>query len=175
MLDSLITSKTRIKLLLKFFLNSDTRGYLNSLAKEFGESTNAVRLELNRLTKAGLLESDSEGRTKVYHANMKNPLFPEINNLVRKYLGIDIVEEVIDKLGNVESAYITGDYAKGKDSGVIDLVIVGDINRSYLFQLIDITEENIKRKIRPLILSTEEHIELKDKMKLDKALLIWQK
>ncbi|MFP4527736.1 MAG: winged helix-turn-helix domain-containing protein [Candidatus Kapaibacterium sp.] len=175
MLDSLITSKTRIKLLLKFFLNTDTKGYLNSLAKEFGESTNAVRLELNRLSKAGLLEADADGRTKVYRANKKNPLFPEINTLVRKYLGIDIVEEVLNKLGNVEAAYITGDYARGADSGVIDLVIVGDINRNYLFQLIDITEENIKRKIRPLILSSEEFAELKEKLKLNKALLIWQK
>ena len=49
MLDSLITSKTRIKLLLKFFLNTSTHAYLRGLADEFGESTNALRLELNHL------------------------------------------------------------------------------------------------------------------------------
>ena len=54
MLDSLITSKTRVKLL-KFFMNPETRSYLRSLAEEFGESTNAVRVELNRLEKAGIL------------------------------------------------------------------------------------------------------------------------
>ena len=69
MLDSLVTSKTRIKLLLKFFINPHTKAYLRELAKEFGESTNAVRLELNRLTKANLLVSKNKGRTVMYNAN----------------------------------------------------------------------------------------------------------
>ncbi|PIO48027.1 MAG: transcriptional regulator, partial [[Chlorobium] sp. 445] len=65
MLDSLVTSKTRIKLLLKFFLNQETRAYLRGLAEEFGESTNAVRVELNRLTEAGFLTTRDDGRTKL--------------------------------------------------------------------------------------------------------------
>jgi len=64
-LDSLITSQTRVKLLLKFFLNPERRSYLRELAEEFGESTNSVRVELNRLNEAGLLTSFDEGRTKV--------------------------------------------------------------------------------------------------------------
>ncbi|MDY0178946.1 MAG: ArsR family transcriptional regulator, partial [Synergistaceae bacterium] len=63
MLDSFVTSKTRIKLLLKFFINPDTTAYLRGLADEFGESTNAVRVELNRLSRAGILDSRAEGRT----------------------------------------------------------------------------------------------------------------
>jgi len=38
MLEALITSKTRIKLMPKFFLNSASTGYLRGLASEFGES-----------------------------------------------------------------------------------------------------------------------------------------
>ena len=41
MIDSLISSKTRIKLLMKFFLNPGVTSYLRGLADEFGESTNA--------------------------------------------------------------------------------------------------------------------------------------
>ena len=103
LLDSIITSKTRVKLLLKFFLNPGTMSYLRGLAEEFGESTNSVRVELNRMSKAGLLESESQGRTKVYRANNGHPLFPEIHNIVRKYLGIDVVEAAIDRLGNGEN------------------------------------------------------------------------
>ena len=55
MIETLISSKTRIKLLLKFFLNSNTTAYLRSLESEFGESTNAIRIELNRLEEAGML------------------------------------------------------------------------------------------------------------------------
>ena len=58
MLNTLITSKTRINLLLKFFLNPGTKAYLRGLASEFDESTNAVRVELNRLTQAKILKSD---------------------------------------------------------------------------------------------------------------------
>jgi predicted transcriptional regulator len=110
MLESLITSKTRIRLLLKFFLNPETKAYLRGLADELGESTNAVRVELNRLNKAGLLKSVSDGRTKLYWANPEHPLFPDIHSLVKKYLGIDqVIDMVLAKLGTVELAFITGD------------------------------------------------------------------
>ena len=55
MLDSIITSKARIKLLVKFFINPNSNGYLHKLANEFGESNNNIRVELNRL-----LDSDAK-------------------------------------------------------------------------------------------------------------------
>ena len=74
-LASLITSKTRLKLLLKFFTHPDARGHLRGLAEEFGDSTNAVRIELNKLEEAGLLTSASEGQKVVYHVNKTNPFY----------------------------------------------------------------------------------------------------
>jgi DNA-directed RNA polymerase subunit K/omega len=174
LLDYLITSKTRIKLLLKFFLNAEARGYLRSLAEEFGESTNSVRIELNRLTEAGLLETVNEGRTKVYQANKRHSLFNDLHSIVRKYIGIDqVVEEVIRKLGNVELAIITGDYARGIDSGIIELVIVGGIDKVYLQGLVEKAEELINRKIRTLILSKEEFDGLSNNFKREKAFVVW--
>lgn len=174
MLESLITSKTRIKLLLKFFLNPENKGYLRELSDEFGESTNAVRVELNRLTEAGLLETHDEGRTKVYRANIKHPLFPEIRAIAAKTLGIDqLVDQVIKRLGNVELAFITGDYAKGIDSGLIDLVLVGDIDRAYLQSLIDKLEKMIERKIRVLVLKQEELQMVSDTF-ADNVLVVWE-
>ena len=52
MLDSLITSKTRLRMLIKFFINTANKGYLNGLANEFNESTNSIRKELNNLSAA---------------------------------------------------------------------------------------------------------------------------
>lgn len=175
MLDSLITSKTRLKLLLKFFLNPGTVGYLNELANEFNESSNAVRIELNRLSKANLIKAKTEGRIKVYQANKQHPLFVDIHNLIKKNLGIDAIERIINQLGEVKAAFITGDYSKGKDTGIIDLVVVGNINKNYFFELVTATEKAIKRKIRTLILTEKEFINLKDNLKLDKALVIWHK
>ncbi len=174
MLDSLITSKTRVKLLLKFFLNTDTRAYLRGLADELGESTNAVRVELNRLEAAGILESSPDGRTKLYTANKKHPLFPDLNTLVRKFTGIDqLIDMVLRKLGTVQFAFVTGDYARGIDSGIIDVVIVGDIDRNYLEHLIGLAEEMIKRKIRSLVLSREEFERLKGTLKIEQAVVVW--
>ena len=56
MLGELITSKTRLRLLIKFFISQANRGYLNGLASEMGESTNSIRKELNHLHNAGYLE-----------------------------------------------------------------------------------------------------------------------
>ena len=174
MLDSLVTSKTRIKLLLKFFINPETKAYLRELAKEFGESTNSVRLELNRLTKANLLVSKNCGRTVLYNANTKHTFFKDIQNIALKYVGIDcIVENMVQSLGDVQSAYIIGDYARGKDSGIIDLILIGKINKVRLQQLITKTEKLINRKIRPMILTKEEFKKLDKTLDIKHAFPIW--
>ena len=174
MLDSLVTSKTRIKLLLKFFINPETKAYLRELAKEFGESTNSVRLELNRLTKANLLVSQNRGRTILYNANTDHILFRDIQSIALKYVGIDrIASNMVNSLGEVQSAYIIGDYAKGKDSGIIDLLLIGKINQEILQKLIEKTEKLIKRKIRPIILTEKEFNKLKKTLDIEHAFPIW--
>ena len=95
MLDTLISSKTRLKLLLKFFLNSKSSAYLRGLECEFGESTNAIRIELNRFESAGLLETHMKGNKKIYQANIKHPIFPDIQNILKKFIGID---QIVDKI-----------------------------------------------------------------------------
>lgn len=176
MLDSLITSKTRLKLLLKFFSNPHTKSYLRSLAEEFGESTNSVRVELNRLSEAGFLTSKNEGNTVVYRANTKHPLFPEITGIVTKYLGIDsLIEQVINNLGDLKQAWVVGDYAQGKDSGLIDLILVGKLDHAYLDSLVAKAEAIIHRKIRVLVLKETELNDFKSKLELDKSILLFEK
>ena len=174
MLDSLVTSKTRIKLLLKFFINPGTKAYLRELAKEFSESTNSVRLELNRLTKANLLISQNRGRTILYNANTDHTLFRDIQSIALKYVGIDrIAVNMVSSLGEVQSAYIIGDYAKGIDSGIIDLLLIGEIDHGVLQQLIKKTEKLIKRKIRTMILTKEEFKKLNKTLDVEHAFPIW--
>ena len=105
MLDSIITSKTRLNLLIKFFVNIANKGYLNSLANEFGESTNSVRKELNNLTNAGYLVKKSETNKIIYSANKNHPLFEVLQSIVRKHLGIeDIINQVLFKIGKIEKS-----------------------------------------------------------------------
>tara|TARA_B100001093_G_scaffold433524_1_gene430528 strand:- start:787 stop:1293 length:507 start_codon:yes stop_codon:yes gene_type:complete len=149
MLESLITSKTRLRLLIKFFLNIANKGYLNSLANEFGESTNSVRKELNNLSSAGYLEKHNENNKVVYKANASHPLFKIIQKIVKKHLGIEeILETVSNRIGDVKKIMILGDYAKGIDSGLIEILIIGDsINKEYLDEISPKIEKKINRKL----------------------------
>ena len=149
MLESLITSKTRLRLLIKFFLNIANKGYLNSLANEFGESTNSVRKELNNLSSAGYLEKHSQNNKVIYKANSSHPLFKTIQKIVHKHVGIEeILETVCSRIGGVKKIMILGDYAKGIDSGLIEILIVGDnINKKYLDEISPKIELKIKRKV----------------------------
>ena len=180
MLEHLITSRTRVKMLLKFFLNSHSKAHLRGLADEFGESTNSIRHELNNLSKAGYLVSNGKGNIIEYSANIEHPLYPELKNLVHKYMGIDkiidnIVNKMISRLGQLESAFITGDYADGKDSGIIDLVLVGTINTDNLQGYVHKAEGLVNRKIRTLVLSSEEFDKNKKSLHSDTALWLWKR
>ncbi len=158
MLESIVTSKTRIQMLLRFFLNPNRTSYLRELAAELSESSNAIRIELNRLEKAKLIESSPQGRIKSYKANQNHPLFGDIQSIVKKTLGIDkVINNIVDRLGDLRLAFITGDYARGIDSGIIDLVLVGQIDRQFLDSLVQKTEPLIgNRKIRCLCLSEDD-------------------
>jgi predicted transcriptional regulator len=149
MLESLITSKTRLRLIIKFFLNIANKGYLNSLANEFGESTNSVRKELNNLSSAGYLEKHSENNKVIYKANASHPLFKIIQKIIHKHLGIEqILESVYNRIGDVKKIDILGDYAKGIDSGLIEILIIGDnIDKKYLDKIAPKIELKIKRKV----------------------------
>lgn len=162
MIDALISSKTRIKLLLKFFLNSNMRGYLRGLESEFGESSNAIRQELNRLEEAGMLKSEYEGNRKYFRANTEHPLFREVHSILRKYIGLDqVIDQVIEKLGKVEKVFLVGKFSRGLDSPIIDLLIIGDIDKRYLLELVERAEKLISRKIRYIVYhpDEEQHIE----------------
>lgn len=173
MIETLISSKTRIKLLLKFFLNSNTTGYLRNLESEFGESTNAIRQELNRFEGAGMLTSGMEGNKKVFRANTGHPLFEEVHKILLKYVGLDkVIEHVIKRLGNVEQVFLAGEMAKGLDNPVIDLIIVGDPDKNYLVDLIEKAEKLIKRKVRYLVYSVED-FQTDATLKDTPSLLLW--
>lgn len=174
MIETLISSKTRIKLLLKFFLNSSSRSYLRGLETEFGDSTNGIRQELNRFEKAGLLKTSTEGNKKFFQANTDHPLFKEIHNILIKYIGFDtIIDTVIERLGEIREVYLIGQLSNGLDSPVIDLMLTGDIDENYLVNLIRKAETLINRKIRYIIYRNDELPNIDWKQFDPQPLLLW--
>jgi len=173
--EGLIASKTRIKLLVRLFFNPEARSYLRELANEFKVSTNSVREELNQLTETKFLKSQKDGRQIYYTANKNHPLFPELRSMVNKVMGLDqVIDGIVNRLGDLELAYIMDDYAEGKDTGILDLLLVGNINEYHLNDLSRKTERYIKRKIRSLVLTKDEYEELKPKLEKRPKFLIWE-
>ena len=149
MIDAIIKSNTRRKLLIKFFVNIANTGYLNQLAEEFSESTNSVRKELNNLTKANYLVKNVVKNKVVYKANTSHPLFSEVQNIVKKHLGFEkIVETLLEKIGDVNQIFLIGDYAKGIDSNMVEILIIGNkFNIDYIMGIEKKLSKILKKKI----------------------------
>ena len=66
-----------------------------------------------------------------------------------KHLGLeDLVEKVLERMGNVDQIILIGDYAKGNDSGLIEVFLIGkDLNMEYISQLENKIEDLIGRKV----------------------------
>ena len=108
-------------------------------------------------------------------ANIEHPLFPELKSMVSKVMGIDqVIDGIVNRLGDLERAYLINDYAEGKDTGIIDLLLVGNIDQYHLNDLCRKTERYIKRKIRSLVLTRQEYNELLPELKKRPLVLIWE-
>jgi hypothetical protein len=175
MINTLITSQTRIKLLKKFFLNSSTTAHLRGLESEFNESSNSIRIELNRFEGAGLLNSLRDGNKKIYQANSQHPLYKDIHSIILKETGIDqVIENVIHRIGHLICVYLTGDFAHGKDGPVIELILVGDnIDREYLAGKVEKAEELVGRKVNYMILEPIEADNVLPKLKPSELFPLW--
>jgi predicted transcriptional regulator len=149
MLGELIKSKTRLRLLLRFFVSQANSGYLNGLATDLNESTNSIRKELNNLYAAGYINRFKKNNKIEYKVNIDHPLYDVLKKVVYKHLGLeDLVEKVLERMGNVEKIILVGDYAIGIDSGKIEVFLIGQkLNTNYISQLEEKIENLIGRKV----------------------------
>lgn len=155
MIEQLFSGKIRAQLLTKLYVNPERKVHLRGLERDLSVSSNTVRLELNKLLSMQLiqvLEDPENNKVKNYSVNKNHPMFSSIRGIILQFVGLDqIVDQVIKRVGDLHSVYLTGDLAEGNNSPFIDLVMVGNINKSYLFQLIEKAEPLIQKKIRVAI------------------------
>jgi len=162
--------------LLKFFLNDSQSSYLRQLESEFGESSNAIRVELNRFEEAGLLRSYTQGNRKYFQAQTGHPLYKDIHNIILKYVGIDqVIEQVVNKLGDLDRVFLHGDFAEGRDNGTIDFIFVGEaLDCDYLLRLVGKAEKLIQRKVGYLVMGKKEFESHAGIEGNGKVLMIWE-
>ena len=172
LLGPLITSKTRLKLLLRFFINQDVSGYLQGLSKELEENSNSVRVELNRLEQAGMLTSEAEGRKKLYRVNKSHPLTSDLTSMLRKVTGIDgLVERVVERIGQqLEQVWICGKLARGLNSDTLEVLLIGaNLDQDYIANLMTKAAQAIEKEINYSIAPS-----MPEQSKPN-CLLVWQK
>lgn len=171
----LITSKMRVRIIMRLFANPSCQSYLRELADEFGASPSHIKEELDQLSASNLLVSKKKGRQLLFSANQNHPIFQELHSMVNKALGVDqILDSIIKRLGNLKKAILIDDYAEGKDTGIVDLVLIGDIDKENLLDLTGKTEKYINRKIRTLTLSQEEYANRAFLLEDRPQFLLWQ-
>ena len=159
MLKDLFISKTRVKLLETFLANPGKIFYVRQLVRLIGEQINAVRAELARMERIGLVNSEIRANRKYYGLRRDYLFYDELLRLISKSTGLggSIIKEKV-KLGKVKYAAILGGFLKGKEPGPseVDLLIVGNIVLPQLSQLVRASESRLGREINYTVMTEEE-------------------
>lgn len=96
MIEEIITSKTRVKLLKLFLANIDKRYYLRELERMLDESLSPLRRQLMKLTKMGILKTEYEANLKYYRLNKDFAGIDELRRLVlgKEHVGAETVVQI---------------------------------------------------------------------------------
>ncbi len=159
LLDDLITSKTRIKLLLLFLSNPTEMYHVREIVRRVNEEINAVRRELILLEKKGILAKEPRANRVYYFLDKQYPFYFDLLAINVKSIGLgqSIIKNRV-KLGKIKFAMLSGKYARGiKDNPeVVDLLVVGTIVVPELNALIREEESRIGREINYTVMTEEE-------------------
>ncbi len=171
MLEHLIGSKTRLKLLQFFFRFPDRSFYLRELCRLLGAQLNAVRREIANLATLGIIAQVPAGsskieeigteRSKYYKLQNGFLLFAELKALLMKSEALEeqrFVEDIQKKGGDIKLLLLTGFFA-GDAEAETDLLIVGRIKLLILARLLREFEKKIGRQLRYTIMDEKEFSE----------------
>jgi predicted nucleotidyltransferase len=152
-------SKTKQKILRLLFANEEKSFYLSEIAKIVGVSAGNAQRELNRLKRDGVVASQKKGNLRYYSLDKNNPAFPDIENIVKKTIGIELeLSEIFSGLKGVKFAFVFGSYAKNelKSGSDIDIVVIGNLDENELSKKTNSAENEIGREINYHIYSLPE-------------------
>ena len=153
----LLSSQARAELFRLLFGIRNERLHLRELARQSGLGLSTVRHELSRLVRLKVVESESEGNRTYYRANPQHPLYPGINSLVLKTVGVvDVLREAF-RDAPVRVAFIYGPAAKKPDQleRELELVVIGPIAKRQLEPRLTWAEQTAGREITCFPLTVE--------------------
>jgi len=160
MLEVLLGSRLRSKVLGWLFTHPDERFFVRQLTALVDEDSTNVSRELTRLEKMGILVSTTEGKQKYYQANRNSPLFNELRGLIVKTTGIvDVLRSELSlAAAHITLAFVYGSMASGEATSMsdIDLLVVGDIDDMVLHRAISQAEKKLARPVNYTLMSRSE-------------------
>jgi len=158
-LHPLLISKTRAKLFSIFLNNPGKIFYVRELVRAIGEQINAVRAELARLEKAGMVYSEPRANRKFYGIKKEYLFEPELTRIIAKAsgLGSDIIRER-NKLGKIKYACFSVGFIRRRPVGPndVDLLVVGNVVLPQLSALVKKAESVVGREINYTVMSEDE-------------------
>lgn len=157
MLDQLLSSRTRVKLLKLFFLNPDQSYYVREMARKTGEHLNSIRREVKNLLEVGLISYEVVGKKKFLRVNVLHELYPELKALLFKS---QIVEQKktlreLQAIGRIRYLALTG-FFTGLDNTLTDMLIVGSVNRVKLRRILQRFQRDFERELSYTIMTPAE-------------------
>ncbi|MCX7546226.1 nucleotidyltransferase domain-containing protein [Marinicella gelatinilytica] len=154
-------TKTQQKVLGLLYGQTEKSFYLNEIVKLADMGKGTVRRELDKLSASGLLTVRKQGNQMHYQANSDNPIFHELQGIVKKTFGVvgNIESALQDILPDVTYAFIYGSVAKGSEHAGSDIdlmVIAEDLSYTLLMETLADAEQQLGRPINPTIYSPNE-------------------
>lgn len=162
MLEDIIISRVRVKILTLFLSHPGTIFHVRDIVRKVNEEINAVRRELAHMEKAGMVKKEQRANRLFYVMRREYPLYFELLELIGKTSGIgsDIIKNRA-KLGKIKYAMLSGRYvrrAEKKSNNDIDLLIIGNVVLPELSQLVKTEEVRHGREINYTVMTEEEFL-----------------
>lgn len=159
-LGDIITSKVRVKILDLFFSDLTEMYHVRGIVREVKEEINAVRRELERFEKVGILKKEPRGNRVYYFVRRDYPLYADLLEITAKTTGLGkIVIENKNKIGKIGFIMFSGKFVRRKqrrnDEGV-DILVVGEVVMPELAAIIRAEESKMGREINYTVMSREE-------------------
>ncbi|MDO9536697.1 MAG: nucleotidyltransferase domain-containing protein [Thermoplasmata archaeon] len=159
MLEQLITSRTRSKILGLYLSNPDLEIHLREIARKIEENINSTRRELNHLEKFSILISRKDGNQRYFKINKAHIIYPDLKNIYLKTAGIgNVIRNSLGELGQIHFCFIYGSYARHseKPESDLDIFIIGEIDENILIPVINSLEKKLSRDINYILYTLEE-------------------
>lgn len=161
MIENIIISKVRIKLLDVFFSNPTELYHVRGLVRKVDEEINAVRRELANLEKAGMVKKEPRGNRLYYWLNLNYLHYPELLVLFTKHSGLggQIIKNR-NRIGKIVYSVFSGKFVRKleRKEDEVDVFIVGEIVMAELAGLIKAEEERRGQEINYTTMTEEEFI-----------------